>query len=118
MFGDGINDGPVLTQANLSLTLADASQTARLAADVLLLNNRLTDLILLLDIAHKSRWIARQNVAWAFFYNVGILPIAAAGMLSPAAAALGMAVSSLVVTLNALRLFITPHRHTHQHPES
>jgi Cu2+-exporting ATPase len=118
MFGDGINDGPVLTQANLSLTLADASQTARLAADVLLLNNRLTDLILLLETAHKSRWIARQNVAWAFFYNVSILPIAAAGLLSPAAAALGMAVSSLVVTLNALRLFITPPRHTLQHPES
>lgn len=105
MLGDGINDGPVLAQADLSLSLADASQTARLAADVLLLNNRLSDIAILFSTAKRFRCIAQQNVAWAFFYNISILPVAAASLLPPAAAATGMALSSLLVTLNALRLF-------------
>ena len=105
MVGDGINDGPVLAHADISVALADASQTAQLAADVILLNNRLDDLLTLRDVALRTRKIARQSLAWALLYNVGILPLAAAGWLTPVNAAIGMALSSLLVTLNALRLF-------------
>ncbi len=105
MVGDGINDGPVLAHADVSLALAEASHTAQLAADVVLLNNRLSDVLTLQKIALRTRYIARQNLAWALVYNISILPLAAAGLLPPAIAALGMAISSLLVTLNALRLF-------------
>jgi P-type Cu2+ transporter len=105
MVGDGINDGPVLAHADVSLALAEASHTAQLAADVVLLNNRLSDVLILQQVALRTRRIARQNLAWALLYNISILPLAAAGMLPPVIAALGMATSSLLVTLNALRLF-------------
>lgn len=105
MLGDGINDGPVLSKADISLVLADASQTAKIAADVILLNNNLNDINVLLNTGKRAAQISRQNVAWAFVYNIVILPVAAAGLLPPAAAALGMATSSLLVTLNAFRLF-------------
>lgn len=105
MVGDGINDGPVLAQADISVALADASQTAQLAADVILLNNRLDDVLVLRDVALRTRNIARQSLVWALLYNVSILPLAATGWLTPVYAAIGMALSSLLVTLNALRLF-------------
>jgi Cu2+-exporting ATPase len=105
MTGDGINDGPVLASADISISLAEASSTARLAADVLLLNNRLSDIDILRSTASRTHLVARQNVTWAFVYNLGILPLAASGSLPPSAAAAGMALSSLLVTLNALRLF-------------
>lgn len=105
MIGDGINDGPVLATADLSISLAEASQTAKLAADVILLNNRLSDITQLIATSHQANRIARQNVTWALLYNLCILPVAAAGALSPVWAATGMAISSMLVTLNALRLF-------------
>jgi Cu2+-exporting ATPase len=105
MIGDGVNDGPVLAHADISIALADASQTARLAADVILLNNRLDDLLTLRTMAQRTQTISNQNLAWALLYNLSFLPLAAAGWLSPVSAAFGMAVSSLLVTGNALRLF-------------
>ncbi|HQQ63188.1 MAG TPA: heavy metal translocating P-type ATPase [Pseudomonadales bacterium] len=105
MIGDGVNDGPVLAHADISIALAEASQTAQLAADVILLNNTLQDLLALRSMAIRTNNIARQNLAWALLYNFSILPLAAAGMLSPVSAAIGMALSSLLVTTNALRLF-------------
>jgi len=104
MVGDGINDGPVLAHADVSVALADASKTAQLAADVILLNNQLDDLLQLRTIALHTRTIVRQNLSWALVYNVGILPLAATGWLTPVNAAIGMAISSLLVTINALRL--------------
>ncbi len=105
MVGDGINDGPVLAHADISVALADASQTAQLAADVILLNNRLEDLLVLHRAALRTRSVVRQSLLWALLYNVSILPLAAIGWLAPVHAAIGMALSSLLVTLNALRLF-------------
>ena len=104
MVGDGINDGPVLAHADISVTLAEASQTAQLAADVILLNNRLSDLLVLRAMAMRTRKITQQNIAWALLYNISILPLAAAGLLPPVAAAIGMALSSLMVTGNSVRL--------------
>lgn len=104
MVGDGINDGPVLAHADISVALADASQTAQLAADVILLNNRLSDLLILRAIAKRTRKITQQNITWALLYNISILPLAAAGLLPPVAAAIGMALSSLIVTGNSVRL--------------
>ncbi len=105
MIGDGVNDGPVLAHADISIALAEASQTAQLAADVILLNNRLSDLLVLRNTSLRTRTLVRQNLAWALLYNIAILPIAAAGLLPPVIAAIGMAISSLLVTLNGLRLF-------------
>jgi Cu2+-exporting ATPase len=105
MVGDGVNDGPVLAHADISVALAEASHTAQLAADVILLNNTLDDLLHLRRVALHTRRIARQNLAWALLYNFSVLPLAAAGWLTPVYAAIGMALSSLFVTLNALRLF-------------
>ncbi|MEZ5435726.1 MAG: heavy metal translocating P-type ATPase [Pseudomonadales bacterium] len=105
MVGDGINDGPVLAHADISVALADASQTAQLAADVILLNNRLDDLLVLRSVALRTQKIVQQSLIWALLYNLSILPLAAIGWLAPVHAAIGMALSSLLVTLNALRLF-------------
>lgn len=110
MVGDGINDGPVLAHADISVALAEASQTAQLAADVILLNNRLSDLLILRVTAMRTRKITQQNIAWALLYNISILPLAAAGLLPPVAAAIGMALSSLIVTGNSMRLL------THKNP--
>lgn len=109
MVGDGVNDGPVLAHADISVALAEASQTAQLAADMILLNNRLDDLLLARTVALQTRRIARQNIIWALLYNLSILPLAAAGWLPPVYAAIGMALSSLLVTLNALRLLPQNH---------
>ncbi|HSC75785.1 MAG TPA: heavy metal translocating P-type ATPase [Pseudomonadales bacterium] len=104
MVGDGINDGPVLAHADISVALAEASQTAQLAADVILLNNRLSDILVLRAMAMRTRNITRQNIAWALLYNISILPLAATGLLPPVVAAIGMALSSLLVSGNAVRL--------------
>lgn len=104
MVGDGVNDGPVLAHADISATLAEASHTAHLAADVVLLNNRLSDLLVLRQQSFRLRRIIRQNLFWALAYNLSVMPLAVIGWLPPVIAAIGMALSSLVVTVNSLRL--------------
>ena len=104
--GDGINDAAALAASDLAVAVGAGSDVAVLAADVVLTRDTtpLTSLAALLDIAKASRHIIGQNLAWAFTYNVVAIPLAATGRLSPIAAALAMAGSSLAVIGNSLRI--------------
>ncbi|MFN7782072.1 MAG: heavy metal translocating P-type ATPase [Lysobacterales bacterium] len=104
MLGDGINDAPVLGGADVSIALACGAPMAHRAADIVLSGERLMRLPQVVQLARRTRRMIRENLAWALVYNAIALPFAAAGSVTPWIAALGMAGSSLLVTLNALRL--------------
>ena len=108
MVGDGINDVPVLAGADLSLAVNEASDLAKTNADCMLTNGHLDVILQGLNHAHKTHRIIRQNIAWALAYNLVALPLAAAGLVPPWAAAIGMSLSSLLVVTNALRLVRHP----------
>jgi Cu2+-exporting ATPase len=104
MVGDGINDAPVLAGADASVALVHGALLAQASADVILLGESLSPLVTGIRLARKTMRIVRQNLAWAVVYNAVALPLAAAGLVPPWAAAIGMSASSLIVVLNALRL--------------
>ncbi|MGB5256251.1 MAG: heavy metal translocating P-type ATPase [Woeseiaceae bacterium] len=104
MVGDGINDAPVLSGADTSVAPAEGALLAQTSADVIVLGDSLRPLLTLLRMSAKTMRIVRQNLAWAIVYNALALPLAAAGLVPPWLAAIGMSASSLIVVLNALRL--------------
>ncbi|MEW6023821.1 MAG: heavy metal translocating P-type ATPase [Pseudomonadota bacterium] len=104
MVGDGINDAAVLRGADVSFAMGGGAALAQLHADCVLLGDSLLPLCEAAGTARRTSRIIRQNLAWASVYNLCAIPLAATGLLSPWLSGAGMAASSAVVVLNALRL--------------
>jgi Cu+-exporting ATPase len=102
--GDGINDAPALTQADLGIAVSRASDIAREAADIILLKSEIEAVPESLELARATLRIVKQNLFWAFFYNAIGVPLAACGLVSPIFCAAAMGFSDLIVIGNALRL--------------
>ena len=102
--GDGVNDALFLAKADASVAVGSGAPLAAAGADAVLTAQSLKPLADALRLSYKAQTVMRQNLIWAFVYNVVAIPVAMLGWINPWIAGIGMSLSSLAVTLNAWRL--------------